>query len=101
MRKFTVYPKNYVGASSRIMSENALKKFDPIRKLLGEKEWYYIEEYLINGDKKYSLKDILYDEEDVEKLAEEMRVELESYKPESQWLASFISARMEKRMRDV
>ena len=63
MRKFTVYPKNYVRASSRIKSESALKKFDPIRKLLGEKEWYYIEEYLINGDKKYSLKDILYDED--------------------------------------
>lgn len=45
------------------IKSTALSKFDSIRKLLGEKEWYFIEEYLINGDKKYSLKDILYDED--------------------------------------
>ena len=41
----------------------ALSKFDSIRKLLGEKEWYFIEEYLINGDKDYRLKDILYNDD--------------------------------------
>jgi hypothetical protein len=37
-------------------------KYDNVRKLFGEDEWYYIEEYLINGDGKYSLEDIVYDE---------------------------------------
>lgn len=49
--------------STTIEDANALSKFDPIRKMLGEKEWYAIEEYLINGDKKHSLRDILYDED--------------------------------------
>jgi hypothetical protein len=49
--------------STRVMDKTALSKFDPIRKMLGEDEWYKIEEYLINGDKKYGLKDILYDED--------------------------------------
>ena len=61
MRKFTVYPSNYVKAN-RTIQANALNKYAPIRKLLGEKEWYYIEEYLINGDKQHSLQDILFDE---------------------------------------
>ena len=60
MRKFTVYPKSIM--ASRV-DANALSKFDPIRKMLGEKEWFYIEDYLINGDKKHSLKEILYDED--------------------------------------
>ena len=54
--------KRYV-KSTAVDAKSALSQFDPIRKLLGEKEWYTIEEYLLNGDKKYSLKDILYDEE--------------------------------------
>ena len=53
--------KRYV-KSTTVDAKSALSQFDPIRKLLGEKEWYTIEEYLLNGDKKYSLKDILYDE---------------------------------------
>lgn len=53
--------KRYVKSTS-VDAKSALSQFDPIRKLLGEKEWYTIEEYLLNGDKKYSLKDILYDE---------------------------------------
>lgn len=48
---------------STTVDATALSKFDPIRKMLGEDEWYKIEEYLINGDGKYGLKDILYDEE--------------------------------------
>lgn len=54
--------KRYIKSTS-VDAKSALSPFDPIRKLLGEKEWYTIEEYLLNGDKKYSLKDILYDEE--------------------------------------
>ena len=42
-----------------------------------------------------------YDEEDVVNLAEKMRRELEIYKPESQRLGSFISARMGNRMKDI
>ena len=61
MRKFTVYPK-YVRAS-QVDAKTALSKYDPIRKMLGEKEWYTIEDYLINGKKKYSLEDILYKED--------------------------------------
>ena len=38
-------------------------KFDSIRKLLGEDEWYYIEEYVMNGDGKYSLNELLHDED--------------------------------------
>lgn len=53
--------KRYV-KSTTVDAKSALSQFDPIRKLLGEKEWYTIEDYLLNGDKKYSLKDILYDE---------------------------------------
>ncbi len=49
--------------STTIEDASALAKFDPIRKMLGEDEWYMIEEYLINGDGKYSLRDILYDED--------------------------------------
>lgn len=49
--------------STTIEEKTALSKFDPIRKLLGEDEWYKIEEYLINGDKEYGLKDVLYDED--------------------------------------
>lgn len=45
------------------VESTALSKFDPIRKMLGEDEWYKIEEYLINGDKEHSLKEILYDED--------------------------------------
>ena len=37
-------------------------KYDAVRKLLGEDEWYYIEEYILNGDGKHSLEDIIYDE---------------------------------------
>ena len=48
--------------STTVDAETALSKFDPIRKMLGEDEWYKIEEYLINGDGQYHLKDILYDE---------------------------------------
>ena len=48
--------------SSKVNAKTALSKYDPIRKLLGEKEWFYIEDYLINGDQKYSLQDILFDE---------------------------------------
>lgn len=55
--------KIYVRSSKAVDAKTALSKFDPIRKMLGEKEWYCIEDYLINGDKKYSLKDILYDED--------------------------------------
>ena len=61
MRKFTVYPKSVMASS--VEAKNALSKYDPIRKMLGEKEWYTIEDYLINGDKKYSLEDILYEED--------------------------------------
>ena len=60
MRKFTVYPKS--ASSSSVAAKTALSKYDAIRKMLGEKEWYYIEDYLINGEGKYSLEDILYDE---------------------------------------
>ena len=48
---------------STTVDATALSKFDPIRKMLGEDEWYMIEEYLINGDGKYGLRDILYDED--------------------------------------
>ena len=37
-------------------------KYDSVRKLLGEDEWYYIEEYILNGDGKHSLEDIIFDE---------------------------------------
>lgn len=51
-----------INASTSI--DAAIKsKFDSIRKLLGEDEWYYIEEYVMNGDDKYSLDDILHDED--------------------------------------
>ena len=90
MRKFTVYPGKYVKADSAtsgtamrrtkrdfgskalgravdssktIKAERVKSKFDDMRKLLGEKEWYYIEEYLINGDSNHSLRDILYKED--------------------------------------
>lgn len=49
--------------SETIEDKTALSKFDPIRKLLGEDEWYKIEEYLVNGDGKHGLKEILYDED--------------------------------------
>ena len=48
--------------STTIEDKTALSKFDPIRKLLGEDEWYKIEEYLIEGEGKHGLKDVLYDE---------------------------------------
>lgn len=48
--------------STTIEEKTALSKFDPIRKMLGEDEWYKIEEYLVNGEGKYGLKDVLYDE---------------------------------------
>lgn len=38
-------------------------KYDAVRKLLGEDEWYYIEEYILNGDGKHSLEDIIFDED--------------------------------------
>ena len=53
--------KLYIKATT--VDATALSKFDPIRKMLGEDEWYKIEEYLINGEGKYGLRDILYDEE--------------------------------------
>ena len=53
--------KIYVRSSK--VESTALSKFDPIRKMLGEDEWYKIEEYLVNGEGKHGLKDILYDEE--------------------------------------
>ena len=54
--------KLYIRSAS-IMEKTALSQYDDIRKMLGEKEWYMIEEYLINGDHKYGLRDILYDED--------------------------------------
>ncbi len=54
--------KRYI-KSTKVDAKTALSKYDPIRKLLGEKEWYYIEEYLLYGDSDYSLEDILYDED--------------------------------------
>ena len=47
--------------SSTVDAKTALAKYDAVRKMLGEDEWYYIEEYLINGDKEHSLKELLYD----------------------------------------
>ena len=52
-----------IHASKDIDAKTALSQYDPIRKMLGEKEWYAIEDYLINGEGKYTLKDILYDED--------------------------------------
>lgn len=52
--------KIYVKSSK--VQATALSKFDPIRKMLGEDEWYKIEEYLINGNGKYGLRDILYND---------------------------------------
>ncbi len=50
-----------INASTNI--DAAVKsKYDSVRKLLGEDEWYYIEEYIINGDGKHSLEDIIFDE---------------------------------------
>ena len=48
---------------TRPVTATSLSKFDPIRKMLGEKEWYAIEDYLINGEGKHTLKEILYDED--------------------------------------
>ena len=36
-------------------------RYQSVRDILGEDEWYYIEDYLMNGDGEYSLDDILYD----------------------------------------
>lgn len=52
-----------IDASTDIDAKTSLAQFDPIRKMLGEEEWYAIEDYLINGEGKYGLKDILYDED--------------------------------------
>jgi len=66
MRRFTKYPSNYVQASEdidaavNIEAERAISKYDSIRDLIGEDEWYYIEDYILNGDDNYSFDDILY-----------------------------------------
>jgi hypothetical protein len=49
--------------STKIEDKTALSKFDSVRKMLGEDEWYTIEDYLINGEGNYGLKDVLYDEQ--------------------------------------
>lgn len=52
-----------VKSSQTIKAEKVKSKFDQIRDILGEKEWYYIEEYILNGDGKHTLKEVLYDED--------------------------------------
>lgn len=60
-RKFTVYPSNYVHASTDVEAK-VKTRFDGIREVLGEDEWYYIEDYILNEDDHHSLDDLMSDE---------------------------------------
>lgn len=50
-----------INASTDIEAKRVISKYDAIRDLLGEDEWYYIEDYVMNGDDNYSFDDILFD----------------------------------------
>jgi hypothetical protein len=50
-----------INASTEIDASKMPARYQSVRDVLGEDEWYYIEEYLMNGDGEYSLDDILYD----------------------------------------
>jgi len=57
-----------IGACDDIYSttdiDAAIKsRFDGIRNVLGEDEWYYIEEYILNAPNRHSLEEILFDED--------------------------------------
>ena len=52
-----------VAASTKVEAKRVASKFDQIRDMLGEKEWYYLEEYILNGDGGHTLKEVLYDED--------------------------------------
>lgn len=49
-----------INASTDIEAKRVISKYDSIRDILGEDEWYYIEEYILNGDSGYSFDDVLY-----------------------------------------
>lgn len=50
-----------IHASQDIEAKRVISKYDAIRDLLGEDEWYYLEDYIMNGDSGHSFDDVLYE----------------------------------------